>query len=355
MTKMEGQYSDEPLDGLLRVLVELGGDRMSLQTDTDPVAFHGERKLRLTLPSTSTGMLQTLCGRMAATHTATGMTHPSSFTYYCKNVGTFVVDIEGSFAPHEVARLHIRRTPADATTLNVSAPLGKHAPVVASSAVAPAPSAAIAAARSAPPPSNGSWTHDKELLTLLRQALDSHATDLHLTDGQPSVMRRASSLITIGRPFEGVASLLNDEQLNAVHGGHAVDLGLTFESRARLRVNVFRAESGLCAAIRFLQLDAPELSTLALPSELLSALGDVPHGLILICGYTGSGKSTTLAALLADRVAQRSRHLITLESPIEYLIPGGSRSLVRQREVGAHVSTFAAGLRDALREDRTNS
>lgn len=358
MAKMEGQYSDEPLDGLLRVLVELGGDRLNLHTDADPVAFQGERKLRLTLPETSNATLRTLCGSMAVVHTRTGSPSPSTFTYFCKGSGLFSVDIEGSFAPDEVVRLHIRKLPAD-----VAVPSARNTSVVETVTAEPelvAPPLGTAAARHAanqestqerPRDMPQSWAHDNELQTLLRQALDHHATDLHLTDGQASMMRTAGTLVTLGRPFHGVASLLDEAQLRSVQAGNAVDSAFTFESRARLRINTFKAEAGLCAAIRFLPLEPPPVATLGLPAELLSAVSDAPHGLVLVCGYTGSGKSTTLAALLQQRVLQRPRHLITLENPIEYVISGGGRSLVRQREVGVHVSTFASGLRDALRED----
>jgi twitching motility protein PilT len=341
MAKMDGQYSDEPLDGLLRVLVELGGDRLNLQTDADPLAFQGERKLRLTLPTTSNATLQTLCGAMAQAHTTKRSTLPSTFAYTCKGTGLFVVDIEGSFAPDEVARLHIRRLPAEPVVVAAVNPAAQQPPT----------SAPVSTTTTTHVPARGvDWTDDNVLPVLLRQALDNHATDLHLTDGEPAVLRAAGRLNRVGDSFRGVASLLDAAQLATVQAGHAVDLGLTFESRARLRVNVFKAESGLCAAIRFLPLEPPELASLGLPPEVLSQLSDVPNGLVLICGHTGSGKSTTLASLLHHRTSLRARHLITLESPIEYLIPGG-RSLVRQREVGIHVATFASGLRDALRED----
>lgn len=390
MAKMEGVYSDEPLDGLLRVLVELGGDRLNLQTDADPVAFQGDRKLRLTLPSTSNATLQTLCGGMANAHTKTGSTQPSTFTYHCKSIGKFVVDVEGSFAPDEAARLHIRRLPNEvqaavstqATPSLAGAPVVGPSPTVTPSQrpappsvneplAAGAPSATVsrgtephsALSRGVVSPAAVSpaavrlaththdWSNNPQLLTLVRQALDNDATDLHLTDGQPCRFRSAARLTSLGQEFHGVASLLDATQLETVNAGHAVDLALTFEGRARLRINAFKADSGLCAAIRFLPLEPPPLASLGLPPELLSALGDVPHGLVLVCGYTGSGKSTTMASLLHHRVSQNARHLITLESPLEYIIPQGHLSLVRQREVGAHVSSFAAGLRDALRED----
>jgi twitching motility protein PilT len=359
---MEDEFAGEALDGLLNVLVELGGDQLLLQSNAEPVARLGERKLRVTLPETSNATLQTLCGRMATAHTARSG-KPSSFTYQSKGHGAFSLDVDGGFAPDGQVRIHIRRLVGKTRAAAAVLPTP-----VAVTSVASAPDTAVpaTAVASAAPPTvvfaertvrdGGStqqrldWFEDAEIATILRQALDLGATDLHLTDGESPRLRCAHGLIVAGSIFDGVGRLLSAEQRRAVDAGQSLDLGATFESRARLRVNVFRAQTGLCAAFRFLPLRAPGLETLGLPSELLG-WGDLPHGLVLICGTTGSGKSTTLAALLQDRVRKRARHVITLESPIEYLLDGGERSLVRQREVGRHVPTFAAGLRDALRED----
>jgi twitching motility protein PilT len=120
---------------------------------------------------------------------------------------------------------------------------------------------------------------------------------------------------------------------------------------ARLRVNIYSSEEGLCAAVRILRRDVPSLAELNLPSQLAS-LTDLPHGLILVCGPTGSGKSTTLASLVQHALHVEPQVLVTLEDPIEYVIrPMRPSGLVRQREVGRHVRDFATGLRDALRED----
>jgi len=119
----------------------------------------------------------------------------------------------------------------------------------------------------------------------------------------------------------------------------------------RIRVNVYASDEGICAAVRILRREPPALSDLNLPPQL-EALVDLPHGLVIACGPTGSGKSTTLAALIQRALRMRPQVLVTLEDPIEYVIrPLRSSGLVRQREVGTHVRDFATGLRDALRED----
>src|SRR5262249_49343826 len=149
-----------------------------------------------------------------------------------------------------------------------------------------------------------------------------------------------------------VAALLRDAaQAERLRAGRSVDLGVDVSSLGRLRVNVYAAAEGLSAAIRILSRDAPALSDLGLPAVVQSLVG-LPNPLVIACGPTGYGKSTTLAALARQALAQRARVLITLEDPIEYRIPPGCEGgLVRQREIGREVSDFATGLRDALRED----
>jgi twitching motility protein PilT len=126
---------------------------------------------------------------------------------------------------------------------------------------------------------------------------------------------------------------------------------MDIEDVGRVRVHVYSTNEGLAAAIRILSREAPRLQDLHLPVNL-GWLLNLPHGLVIVCGPTGSGKSSTLAALMREALHQRSLHVITLEDPIEYCLrPGPAGGLVRQRQVGLHVRDFAGGLRDALRAD----
>ena len=138
-----------------------------------------------------------------------------------------------------------------------------------------------------------------------------------------------------------------NKQLSA---GVAVEMALSLSPRERLRVTLYRKQSGLAAAIRVLAAEAPDLGELNLPLSL-SGLAELPNGLVLFCGATGSGKSTTLAALSRHALEHRSILLITLEDPIEFQLSSSTQSIARQRQIGRDVESFTSGLRDALRSD----
>jgi twitching motility protein PilT len=118
----------------------------------------------------------------------------------------------------------------------------------------------------------------------------------------------------------------------------------------RVRAHIFQSEGGRAAAIRLLPKHAPSLASLQFPVPL-DDLITLPHGLVLVCGAAGSGKSTTLAALAQEALRRRSVVLVTLEDPIEYALASTERSVLRRRQIGRDVTDFASGLRDALRED----
>ncbi|MEZ4301800.1 MAG: PilT/PilU family type 4a pilus ATPase, partial [Polyangiaceae bacterium] len=195
-----------------------------------------------------------------------------------------------------------------------------------------------------------------DLTRLLSRASAMRATDIHLQDGEIPVLRVDGRLhapsvedsISIERLF---GPELHAEALRRMATGASADLALSVPGTGRFRLNVFRSEGGVCAAIRLLRAAPPPLVELGAPVPL-DDLIDLPHGLVILCGATGSGKSTTLASLAWEALARRASVVITLEDPIEYALASrGQRGLVRQRQVGRDVKDFATGLRDALRED----
>jgi twitching motility protein PilT len=191
--------------------------------------------------------------------------------------------------------------------------------------------------------------------TLVDYARANDCSDLHITSHQAPTFRKLGALF-IG-PFEGqredyrtlILSLLNDLQREELQLGH--DLDFSFESAGglRYRVNVYRQQNELAAAIRVLRNDIPTLQDLHLPGAI-QRLAEQPRGIVLVTGPTGSGKSTTLAAMIDYINVQRKSHIITIEDPIEY-VHKSKNCLVHQREVHRDVTSFADALRSAMRED----
>jgi twitching motility protein PilT len=179
-------------------------------------------------------------------------------------------------------------------------------------------------------------------------------SDLHITSRQAPTFRKLGDLF-IG-PFEGskedyrelILSLLNEKQLEELALG--IDQDFSFErDKLRYRVNVFHQQTELAAAIRILRDDIPTLADLHLPAAITN-LAEQPRGLVLVTGPTGSGKSTTLAAMIDYINERRKAHVITVEDPIEY-VHQNKNCLVHQREVHRDVDSFAGALRSAMRED----
>ena len=148
---------------------------------------------------------------------------------------------------------------------------------------------------------------------------------------------------------EAILSMLDEWQKERLAKGEDLDFALTTSDGNRQRVNVFRQQGRLAATIRLLNSDIPTLEQLKLPA-VLRELAEKPRGLILVTGPTGSGKSTTLAAMVDYINGREARHIITIEDPVEYVYER-KKSLIHQREVGQDTASFASALRSALRED----
>jgi len=188
---------------------------------------------------------------------------------------------------------------------------------------------------------------------LVAHAAAIRASDLHLAAGESPRARVDGKLVELDFPadFDLIEALpLNSAARDRVARGESVDLGLEVKGTGRVRLHVFRTSTGIAAAIRLLPQLAPSLASLHMPIPL-EPLVDLNHGLVLICGATGSGKSTTLAALCQEVLRRRSVVLTTLEDPIEYQLTATASSILRRREIGRDVPDFASGIRDALRED----
>lgn len=194
------------------------------------------------------------------------------------------------------------------------------------------------------------------LAELLQDALERNASDVFLSVGRPPYAKCEGSVVTLGRtPVDDplvyglMAGPRAQENHAALREKGAVDLSFVLpDSGTRFRVNVFRQIDGVAAVLRPIARDIPSLAALGLPTSL-SRITQTRNGLVLMTGPTGSGKSTTLAALLAQVNDTRACHIVTLEDPIEHQYPR-RQALVHQREIGTHVPSFSEGLRAALRE-----
>lgn len=195
-----------------------------------------------------------------------------------------------------------------------------------------------------------------DLQELIGRAAAQNASDIHLTVGLPPVFRVDGALVNDGEdPLTEEAvraaarQLTTEAQMEELGTVGEIDFAVTFQDTHRMRCNIFRQQGCTAMALRLLPLHVPTAEQLDLPSVVV-AQAEKPRGLVLITGPTGSGKSSTLAALLNHINQTERRHIITLENPIEY-VHRRNKCIINQREVGADTGSFAAGLRAALRQD----
>ncbi|OAO85001.1 Twitching motility protein PilT [Anoxybacillus flavithermus] len=191
---------------------------------------------------------------------------------------------------------------------------------------------------------------------MLRAAFELKASDIHVTVGIPPIFRINGDLKRYG---QDVLSPTDTEQMaKAIVPEHMwtrfetdgeLDLSYSLSGVSRFRVNVFKQRGCISLAIRIVPTKIPSLEELQLP-DVLKKMVTKPQGLILVTGPTGSGKSTTLAAMIDYMNKTMRKHIITLEDPIEYVHKHDS-CIIDQREVGTDTSSFANGLRAALRQD----
>ena len=195
--------------------------------------------------------------------------------------------------------------------------------------------------------------HIDELLDIV---VRKNSSDLHIAVGIPPVIRVDGELYATNySAFDPhlsqrmVYDILTDEQIQAFESTYELDCSYALGKVARFRVNVFRDRGTVAAAFRLIPARIPTVRELNLPL-ILEDLSRRPRGLILVTGPTGSGKSTTLAAMLGLINTESSKHIITIEDPIEYLHTH-KKSIVNQRELGQDTKSFQMALREALRED----
>lgn len=195
---------------------------------------------------------------------------------------------------------------------------------------------------------------------LLKVTIDHGASDLHLATGNKPIFRIDGELkemedqpeLENGQLMEMIKQTMNEDQLKDYEENLEFDYSYTVDGVSRFRVNAFKQRKGASVAFRVIPFEIPKFSELDLPETIFQNFCNYPNGLVLVTGPTGSGKSTTLAAMIdyINRGSGKHEHILTIEDPIEFTFDSGD-CLIQQREVGRDTHSFTNALRSALRED----
>jgi twitching motility protein PilT len=192
--------------------------------------------------------------------------------------------------------------------------------------------------------------------SFLKLGLDQNCSDIHLAVGVPPMLRMHGDLLPIkfrdlaGQELENyIDEILTKTQKRKFESGQDLDFSYVSEESGRYRVNLFRKATGIGATFRFIPTEVPTLEKLNLP-PICKQVCDNHQGMVLLTGSTGTGKSTTLAAMIDYLNRTKALNIISLEDPIEF-VHKSYKSQIIQRELGTHLPSFADGIRAALRED----
>jgi twitching motility protein PilT len=195
-----------------------------------------------------------------------------------------------------------------------------------------------------------------EITDLLMATHKNKASDLHLSTGNPPIMRVHGDMLPLDMPPLGadeikglIYSIMTEQQRSDYERDFEIDFSISFNADMRFRVNTFNTIHGAAAVFRTIPTRILSLDELKAP-EVLKRLCHLHKGLILVTGPTGSGKSTTLAAMVNYINENFNKHILTVEDPVEF-VHKSKKSLINQREVGASTKSFARALKSALRED----
>lgn len=336
------------VDRILMLVKDQGANELRMGTGAEPAMFaHGVAK-RLSIPTTDEDTLRDLLGDVLTAEREASMRANGrvDFVYQAEGVGTHQVTLTSRAGGFDVAFVRgegrVRPSPTKVSEPAEVVPERSHptAPLEPVRAE-PVVYAAIA----------GSVLLSNGLMALLSR-IPPRASDVHLAVGELPMVRVDGTLRALDDEPVVTAELLRfDDAVEAqLARERSADRSVELPGSVRARLHAFCTDSGRALSVRVLPRTAPTLASLHMPVPL-DALVSVPHGLVLVCGATGSGKSTTLAALAREVVTRRSVVLSTLEDPIEYVLSASSTSVIRRRQIGRDVVDFAAGLRDALRQD----
>jgi twitching motility protein PilT len=325
----------EPLLGIIHLKKANG---LILASDAVPALLVAGERRALTMPPLSRALLNDLLDEVLTSEQRQTLDREGAVqsTYQSPTHGSFAVST---------------RVTEGRTELTFKLRRGAPAPV---KPVTPPQDVAVPTPTSVAPTSSATGAAGS-ISAALDAALSVAASDIILTAGSPPAWRADGVLMVSDGDTVSDSDLLawcaaevQGQRRRTLDESGQLDFATT-HGQTRLRVNLFRHTRGLAAAIRVIRSTIPSLSDLKLPARL-SELMRARTGLVLLTGATGSGKSTTLAALIQQTNRVRPCHVVTLEDPIEFVYPAG-RAIIHQREVGTHVESFSAGVRAALREN----
>jgi len=195
-----------------------------------------------------------------------------------------------------------------------------------------------------------------DVKSMLAMAIEHGASDVHVNTGMPPVMRIHTQLVEMDLPIVDetevkgmVIDMAGADKYQNFETSKDMDFSTTIEDGHRFRVNAHFQRDTVAISFRVIPNEIPILADLHLP-DIITELTELPRGLVLVTGHTGSGKSTTLASMIGRINLTASKRIITLEDPVEYAL-ANDRSMIEQREIGSDCTTFASGLRHVLRQD----
>ena len=195
-----------------------------------------------------------------------------------------------------------------------------------------------------------------DVKTILAKAIESKASDVHINVGMPPVLRKNTELIDTDFPAvnnedakEMVVAMIGPDRFKVFEEKKDADFSTMLNDGHRFRVNAHYQRNTIAISFRVIPNRIPSIDDLTLPS-IAKELTTLPRGLVLVTGHTGSGKSTTLAAMIGEINTKVRKRIITLEDPIEYALEN-KMSMIEQREIGFDCPDFASGLKHALRQD----
>lgn len=333
------------IQSLLRVMTLRDAEAIILEAGKIPSLRRRGQVETMAMPPIEAQLLVDFAEPLTAGRPASDW--PSSIPFTDVDGATYSVTVERAASGLRIVVRQAKKAPAPAPAVSAAPALAPGTKIEAKAqawwAKPRTPSLeSVPASAGAPSVDDGAARLAALLAPAIAIARDRGASDVIVSSGQPVRLR-------IGGYLETTELVLDDADLAACVRalGNNSDHGAELDG-TRIRVNAFDHLGGFGVVARLIRDRVPSLAELALPPEL-GAVIDHRDGLVLVCGPTGSGKSTTLAALIDLLDQRRAAHVITLEDPIEYRF-AARRCLIHQRELGVHVPTFSAGLRAALRE-----